>query len=253
MKKILITVVAGLCFQLVIAQVKEGKVIYERKTNMHKRLPPENANMKAMIPEFSTSKQQLVFSGDESIFSSLPDEEDIRDQAGQDGGTRMNIRMGGGNNETYKNYATEKIIELRELGPKKYIIVDTLKKIAWKLLEDTSTIKGYHCKKATAKNKQGDNIVAWYTEDIATPSGPEQFGGLPGLILTMDIGDSFIVFSAVDIKASGDKQIVKIPSGAKKITRQEFQKMMDEAFGPSNGNGGPQIRIITRDGGGQRN
>ncbi len=71
--------------------------------------------------------------------------------------------------------------------------------------------------------------------------------------LTMDIGDSFIVFSAVDIKASGDKQIVKIPSGAKKITRQEFQKMMDEAFGPSNGNGGPQIRIITRDGGGQRN
>src|ERR1700712_2240977 len=139
MKKILITVVAALCFQLVIGQVKEGKIIYERKTNMHKRLPPENENMKAMIPEFSTSKQQLLFSGDESIFSSLPDEEDIRDQAGQDGGTRMNIRMGGGNNETYKNYATEKIIELRELGPKKYIIEDTLKKLAWKLTDDTAT------------------------------------------------------------------------------------------------------------------
>ena len=140
MKKILITITAGLCFQLVMAQLKEGKVIYARKTNMHKRLPPENENMKAMIPEFSTSKQQLLFLGDESIFLSMPDEEDIRDQAGQEGG-RINIKMGGGNNETYKNYATEKIIELRELGPKKYIIEDSLKKLAWKLSDDTMLIK----------------------------------------------------------------------------------------------------------------
>ena len=105
-------------------------------------------------------------------------------------------------------------------------------------------VKGYHCKKATTKNRQGDNIVAWYTEEIAIPSGPEQFGGLPGLILQLDIGDSWIVFTATDIRAGADKQLVKAPAGAKKVTRQEFQKMMDEAFGPSNG--GPQIRIITR-------
>src|SRR5450631_3648143 len=111
MKKILITVTAGLCLHIAVAQVKEGKIIYERKTNMYKRLPPENENMKAMLPEFNTSKQQLVFSGDESVFTSLPDEADIRDEAGQDNGGRINIKMGGGNNETYKNYASEKIIE----------------------------------------------------------------------------------------------------------------------------------------------
>ena len=251
MKKILITAFAALCFQLAIAQLKEGKVIYERKTNMHKRLPPENENMKAMIPEFSTGKQQLLFLGDESIFLSMPDEEDIRDHAGEEGG-RINIKMGGGNNETYKNYATQKTVELRELGPKKYIIEDSLKKLAWKLADDTMLIKGYHCKKATTNNKQGDNIVAWYTEDIATTSGPEQFGGLPGLILQLDIGDGWIVFTAIDIQATAGKQLVKAPTGAKKVTRPEFQKMMDEAFGPSTG-GGPQIRIITREGGGSHN
>src|SRR5450432_4160745 len=141
MKKILITVTAGLCLHFAMAQVKAGKVIYERNTNMYKRLPPENENMKTMIPEFNTDKQQLLFSGDESVFTSLPDEADIRDQAGQDGGNRINIRMGGGNNETYKNYATEKIIELRELGPKKYIIEDSLRKLAWKLTDDTITLK----------------------------------------------------------------------------------------------------------------
>jgi GLPGLI family protein len=244
MKKILITVTAGLCFQLAVAQVKEGKVIYERTTNMYKRLPPESENMKSMIPEFTTGKQQLLFTGDESSFSSLPDEQDIRDQAGQEGGGRINLRMNTGSSEMYKNYATEKIIELRELGPKKYIIEDTLRKQVWKLSDDTMTVKGYRCKKASTKNRQGDNIVAWYTEEIAIPSGPEQFGGLPGLILQMDIGDGWIVLKATDIQTSADRQLVKAPSGAKKITRQEFQKMMDEAFGPSNG--GPQIRIITR-------
>ncbi|MEO5682834.1 MAG: GLPGLI family protein [Chitinophagaceae bacterium] len=244
MKKILVVIIAGCCFQLAVAQSKEGKIIYERKTNMHKRLPPENENMKAMIPEFSTGKQQLIFSGDESIFSSVPDEEDIRDQAGQEGG-RINIRMNSGSNETYKNYAAEKTVELRELGPKKYIIEDTLRKLSWKLGDDTMLIKGYHCKKATTKNRQGDNIVAWYTEEIASPSGPEQFGGLPGIILQLDIADGWIVFSPLNIETTTGKQLVKIPSGAKKVTRPEFQKMLDEASGPSTGSG-PQIRIITR-------
>jgi GLPGLI family protein len=247
MKKILITITAGLCFQLALAQVKEGKVIYEQKVNMYKRLPPENENMKAMLPEFSISKQQLLFSGDESVYTPLPDEGDIRDQAGQEDGNRINIKMNSGSNETYKNYSTEKIIELKELGPKKYIIEDTLKKLVWKLSEDTMTVKGYHCRKATTKNRQGDNVIAWYTEEIAIPNGPDQFGGLPGLILKIDVGDSWVVFTATDIQPSTDKQLVKAPTGAKKVSRLEFQKMMDEAFGPSDGS--PKIRIITREGG----
>ena len=245
MKRICISLLAGCCFQLAVAQVKEGKLIYERKTDMHKKLPPESEHMKSMIPQFNSNKQQLIFSGDESIFSSLPEEADIRDQAMQDDG-RINIKINGGNNETYKNYATEKIVELRELGPKKYIIEDSLKRTAWKLSDDSMTIKGYHCKKATATNRQGDALIAWYTEEIASPSGPEQFGGLPGLILQLDIGNGWIVFSPLEILPATGKQLVKIPSGAKKITRPEFQKMMDEAFGP--GTGGPQIRIITRGG-----
>ena len=245
MKRILLVIAAGLCLQAVVAQVKEGKIIYERTVNMHKRLPPENENMKSMIPEFNTSKQQLLFTGDESIFSAVPEEEDIRDQAGHEG-NRMVMRMNTGSSETYKNYATEKIAELRELGPKKYVIEDTLRKLGWKLSDDTMTVKGYTCRKASAKTRQGDDVIAWYTEAIASPSGPEQFGGLPGMILKMDIGAGWMVFTATDIQPTADKQLVKAPTGGKKITRAEFQKMMDEAFGPSAG-GQPRIRIVTRE------
>ena len=62
---------------------------------------------------------------------------------GEEGG-RINIRMNSGSNETYKNYATEKIVELRELGPKKYIIEDTVSgSWSWKLTDDTMLVKGY--------------------------------------------------------------------------------------------------------------
>ena len=81
-------------------------------------------------------------------------------------------------------------------------------------------------------------------EDIQCPSGPEQYGGLPGLILELNVNEGEIVFSAIDIKTKDfDKKLVKAPTNGKKITRKEFQKMMDDQFGP-NPNGGPVIRIL---------
>ncbi|MFM2361149.1 MAG: hypothetical protein RLZZ316_51 [Bacteroidota bacterium] len=77
-------------------------------------MPPEAEQMRAMIPEFNISKAQLLINGDESIFKTLPQEEDIRDNAGEDG-RRMVFRMGGADNETYKNFAKETLVEQREL------------------------------------------------------------------------------------------------------------------------------------------
>jgi len=244
MKKTVIAIAALTVALSSQAQVKEGKVIYERKVNMHKRLGPENESMKNMIPEFNTSKMQLFFTADASLFKSVPEAEDVRETAG-DQGERVIMRFGGGgDNENYKNYTTQKMIELRELGPKKYIIEDSLRKQSWKLTDETKTIKNYTCKKATTKNSQNLDVVAWYTEDISTPSGPEGFGGLPGLILELDIDNAGIVFTTLEITASeADARMVKAPTNGKKITREEYQKMMQEQYGVTPG-GGPTIRII---------
>ena len=223
--------------------LKEGKIIYERKVNLHRRLTDES--MKSMVPEFNTSKAELDFSADESIYKSIKEEKDIRDEAGQEHNGNMMMRIGGGpDDQTYKNYATERITEQRELGPKKYLIEDTLHRQNWKLETETRTIKGYPCKKATTKGKDGGEIVAWYAEDIQTSSGPESFGNLPGLIMELNINDAEIVFTALDIVTKDfDKNIVKAPSDGKKISREAFRKMMEDQFGANPG-GGPTIRII---------
>jgi len=235
-----------LCAVTAFSQVKQGKIIYERKINMHKRLPPGDESMKNMIPEFNTSKVQLLFTEFESSYKNLPEEQDIRETAGEgDGGNRIIMKFGGTDDETYKNYQLSKAVEQRELGPKKYIIEDTLRKFNWKLDEEGTTkeIKSYTCRKATGKNSQGATVVAWYADQINCPSGPDQYGGLPGMILELNINDGEIVFTPVEITAQpGDAKLVKAPSNGKKITRPEFQKMLEEQFGANPG-GGPVIHI----------
>lgn len=248
-----------------MAQVKEGKVIYERKMNLHKDMPPEAEQFKAMVPEFQTSKMELLFNSTQSLFHLLPnDEEDQMPQPGGDGGRRI-MRFGGMDAETFRDYDKEQIVESRELGPKKYIIEDTLKQLKWKLEEDTMTIMGYLCHKATTTQAmqlrgrrfmqgadtsktsappKAQQVIAWYTEAIESPAGPENFFGLPGLILKTDFNNGSMVFTAISIENS-DKSLVKAPVNGKKITRTEFRKMVDEQMRSMGGpGGGPVIRIV---------
>lgn len=249
MQKILLAAFLLPALQTIRAQtlslqtIKEGKVIYERKVNLHRRLTDES--MKPMVPEFNTSSAELDFSADESIYKNLKEEKDIRDEAGQENNGNLVMRVGSGQgDQTYKNYATGRITEQRELGPKKYLIEDTLQKQDWKLETETRTIKGYTCKKATTKGRDGGDIIAWYAEDIQASSGPESFGNLPGLILELNINNAEIVFTTLDIVTKDfDKKIVKAPSDGKKISRAAFRKMMEDQFGANPG-GGPTIRII---------
>jgi GLPGLI family protein len=242
-KKILLTVHLFTALLAAHAQVKEGRVVYERKINMHRRL--EDPSMKSMVPEFNISKVELLFSSDESLLRNIKEEEDIRDQAGQDNnGPVIRMRFGGGDDQTYKNYSEEKMIQQREMGPKKYIIEDSFPRQSWKLEADTQTIKGHLCKKAACKGQQGNAIIAWYAEDIQSPSGPEVYGGLPGLILRLDSNDGEMVYTAVEISGAFDRKLVQAPTDGKKITRAAFKKMMEEQFGESGPGGRATIRII---------
>ncbi len=54
--------------------------------------------------------------------------------------------------------------------------------IDWVLTEDTTTINGILCKKATS-NMWGRSWECWYSEEFPFPYGPYKFYGLPGLII----------------------------------------------------------------------
>ena len=57
----------------------------------------------------------------------------------------------------------------------------------WKITADTRTIAGFECKKATTIIMDSVYIIAFYTDQIVTPGGPESFSGLPGMILGLAV------------------------------------------------------------------
>ncbi len=283
MKKIIWSALISLTLAPAVAQQGEGKITYEQKINVHKRLPPEAEQMKAMIPEFQTNMLELYFTPTTSLFKPAPKKEDQMPTADGGGGMRS-FRFGGNDNaEIFRDYENEKIVESRELGPKRYLIEDTLHPVKWKLEEETMTVAGYTCKKATTtvqmfgmgggmmraggppsggQNGQSQagqagqpsrrdsmmtrmmnekqSVVAWYTEDIATSAGPDNYFGLPGLILYLDVDNGTVVYSPVKLEPISKDVAVKAPTKGNKITREEYRKLMQQQFQGMGGRpGGP--------------
>ena len=238
MKQIIALLFALVIFQWATAQVKEGKIVFEEKIDVHRRIPKENEQMRAMLPQFRTNKYELLFADNKSLYQKQEEETDLSEQP--QGG--MVMRFGGADNIYFKDFTLQKSIEKRDLMEKEFIVEDSIRNITWKLVDgETKTILNHVCKKATGKSERGLDLVAWYTEDILLSSGPAQFSGLPGLILALDIAEGEIVITAQEINDSVKKTDIKAPTKGKKVTPAEFAKIRKELLG--NGNG--PVRIVT--------
>lgn len=224
------------------AQINQGTIIYERKVDVHRRMQDEQ--MKAMVPQFQKTKNELIFSDKVSVYKAMP-QDNAPDPFDNGGGSHVMIKIGGPGENTvlYKNYGNQKFLEQTELADKNYIINDTIKIQNWRLSDETKMVLNHICKKATTKTEHGSDVVAWYTEDVPSPAGPDTYGGLPGAILMLNINNSEMVYTAIDLKNDVDSRALSEPSKGKVITRADFNKKLDEMFGPATPDG---RRIMTR-------
>jgi GLPGLI family protein len=92
-------------------------------------------------------------------------------------------------------------------------------------------------------------ITAWYTPEIPISQGPENYWGLPGLILEVNDGKTVILCSKI-VMNSKEKVEIKSPSNGKEISQKEYDETVTkkmEDFRQMNqgrgGNGGMQIRM----------
>jgi GLPGLI family protein len=225
-----------------LAQLRQGTLVYERKIDVHRRMQDEQ--MKAMVPQFQTAVYELLFRDSISVYKVMPKDEAPDPFENNNGGNHIVMKFGGPGDDgvLYKNYGDGRLLEEATLEDKRYIIADTLKQQAWKLSDDTATVLGHPCKKATMTTPRGSKVIAWYTGDIPLPIGPDQFSGLPGAVLKADVDDGGVVFTAKEIRATADNRQLKAPSGGRLISRADYMKKMDEVLGPPDAQGRRIIR-----------
>jgi GLPGLI family protein len=269
MKKILLAA-SSLCLVGIVsqAQQKEGKITYERTTQMQIRFAGANDEMERMIPKSRTDKFELTFGNNQSLWKQA-EQENNDDNSAMDGGGGMQIRMfvAGSDDVMYCNFDAAKKVEQREVFDKKFIVEDSIRPLKWKLSDETKTVLNHPCRKAIAtrlgkrtmmnmdngkmERKEIDDtttIVAWFTSDIPVSAGPAEYQGqLPGLILEMDINNGRQTFKAVNISEKADIASIKEPQGKKRYTPDEFKKeqdkMMEEMQRNNQGGGQRVIRM----------
>ena len=150
MKKLIL--LAGVLVSITAANIVFGQatgvITYEVKVNMHRNIPAEREGMKAMIPEFRTTKQQLFFNASESIYKPvIEDEEEQFSTAGSGGGgMRMTFRMP--NVEIYMDQNSGKVISKQDFMGKNYLIEDSVTMSPWKFGTETRMIGEYPCNMA---------------------------------------------------------------------------------------------------------
>jgi len=250
MKKIIILLGIVVCvtaFNVVWGQT-EGVITFETKVNMHRRIPPEREAMKAMIPEYRTTKDQLFFRSSESLYKPvIEDSEEDMSSTTTHGGGGMVFRMQAPNSETWLNRDTQERVVQQEFQGKQYLIEDTLKMSPWKFGTEVKTIQGYECKQAyyTDESRPGQKmeVTAWYTDQIGSFLGPDRFQSLPGAVLAVDInaGERVIVAQKIELRSLKRNELKK-PSDGEKTTSAAFRKMVDEQMKKMGASGGMIIR-----------
>ena len=262
--------IALVACQVAVAQMKEGKVVYEmtQQLNFQVRGGPEMPD----LPKTMTKQYELLFSNNQSLWQPLPDMNQEANQMGgpSSGGTVVNfVRIGGADAVTYHNFETGKRVSERELSAKNYLVEESIGKMDWKLTDESKTILGRRAFKATANRisqrtmismENGETsrklvpdtskIVAWFAADIPVPAGPDFQGQLPGLILELDINNGRTIFKALELSPKVNANAIKQPTRGKKISGEEYakeqSKMMDEMMKSRGGRPGDRISITAQ-------
>lgn len=273
MKNIVTACFAAFLLVSAHAQQQQGKVVYERVVQMQVRIATSEGNgggeQDNILPRTRKDKFELSFANNQTLWKQMEQEEpdgDMMYNNGGGGGLQIRVVGPGSDDIMYSNLDASRKVEQRELGTKKFIVEDSIRRMNWKLSDETKTLLGHICRKAMSQRigkrtmmnmdngkverkevADTSDIVAWFTTDIPVSTGPADFQGqLPGLILEIDVNNGRTTYKAVEVTAKADMASIKEPKGPKKITPAEFDKERNKLFeemGRNNGGPGRTIRI----------
>ncbi|MEO5800833.1 MAG: GLPGLI family protein [Gemmatimonadales bacterium] len=242
-----------------LAIAQSGTVRYNETTALDFKIPP-NSPMAGRFPKSMTKPMQLTFTPEAALFAEAPRTEGNPNGEtrvvtggtnavfiGGGGGQQMEVRRdgemamgggpmfmfgGGGPGQgtvagAFTNLSDGSYIEMREFLGKSFRIPDSRPTFSWKLTGEQATFLGHPVLQAKA-TRDSTTLEAWFTPDIPVSAGPAQYGGLPGLILTLTVDSNKVIYTATAIDLTTAVAPIKIPSQGSKVTRAEFDKIVKE-------------------------
>jgi GLPGLI family protein len=250
-----------------IAQDFQGKAEYfskiiEKRINndeVAEDINPEKKEMREMLKQAmkkaTEKKYELNFNKSQALYEKIVE---MEAPAPNTSGISVSVSFSNEGKKFIDLKEKKSFIEDDIFG-KEFLIVEDLKSYDWQMTSETKKIGEYICykaqtvKKVTEKEKkeyqdylkrnetkkttglfsisepQDEIITAWYTPEIPISVGPNNYWGLPGLILEVSSNKEIILCTKIDLSQTG-KSTLKKPSTGKKVTQKEFDDIQEKKF-----------------------
>jgi GLPGLI family protein len=247
--KTIITLVLALVLAISTAIAQEFNGIATYKTDRSFDLPDDDskeseiddAMMKGIRDQMKKQFQKIFtlnFTNTESLYE---EEESL---APPSVGSGMQILFSGGSDLVYRNIKEKTYAQASEIMGKEFLIEDAIKDQDWVLVKETKNIGQHVCFKATKTKTQKDRVfneekgayedsekevttTVWYTPSIPIQHGPDDYYGLPGLVLEVNDGELTILCSKIVLNPKEGVQTDK-PTKGKRVSQEKFNEIQDQ-------------------------
>jgi GLPGLI family protein len=208
--------------------IQKGRIEFEKKVNQHKPFEDEKNENSWMLeylkslPKIVTDNYELRFSENKSVYKMIKENTDNK-YSWSNKPSETDI--------TQMDLATNTVSIQRDIFENTYLIKDSVRNLDWHISNETRDIAGFECKKAVTKICDSVVVVAFYTDQITVSSGPESFGGLPGMILGLAIPRLYTTWFATKLELIDPTtaQLNPVQKG-KKVNRQQLHSEIAKAL-----------------------
>lgn len=208
--------------------ISSGKIEFERKINVHRQLEgdDDDAFFKEFIskqPRFHTTYFDLYFNSNKTYYKPGRETEDNKRQLWFIGPSK--------DNRVVRDFTASNSKSLKTIFEETFLVQDSLPAFEWKLSDEIRTIAGFDCRKAVTRICDSVYVVAFYTEEILSNSGPESFYGLPGMILGIAIPRLYTTWYATKLELiePGPAEL-DFNSKGKKVSSPELQATLQKSL-----------------------
>lgn len=236
MKKTAVTIIFFLFYHLIQAQIQSGNISYRVEVMSEKKSDGKEIKDPKIRKEVLNGlykydhimgflNYEMNFSSDKAVFNRVSS---MANDNGYDlEKASSNVGIIGDYYIDIKN--NQRIHHHYFLG-KTWLLKGKIDDLEWYLHDETKEIEGYVCRKATAIINLNDikkgEITAWFAPDLPFQYGPKGYGGLPGLILGLEIRHYYIYAHA--IKLSNDEKNIYFPTNGEVVDWDTYNKETDK-------------------------
>lgn len=202
----------------------------KRRDSLNKAHPEFAEAFKKMRKSLSNKVYIMHFDKNESVFK----KEEKLEKPISSGGMTIKV-MGNDDRVLYKNLSKHIYISKKNSFDKLYRVTDSLPDYHWKITKNSKPIgqyiaieaKGETFKENRKGKKKKVEVTAWFTPQIPIGNGPEEYSGLPGLILELKAGRNVYLAKEIVVNPK-DKKSIKAPTKGEIISQEQYDKQVAE-------------------------